>query len=58
LQRLGRSGRRPGTQRNRLFLDLDEDELLLAAGLVLACSRGSMSLNAMASPAAASPGPW
>lgn len=40
LQRLGRSGRRPGTQRNCLFLALDEDELLLAAGLLLAWSRG------------------
>ena len=40
LQRLGRSGRRPGTQRNCLFLTLNEDELLLAAGLLLAWSRG------------------
>ena len=40
LQRLGRSGRRPGTRRNCLFLALDEDELLLAAGLLLAWSRG------------------
>lgn len=30
LQRLGRSGRRPGTARNCLFLALDEEELLLA----------------------------
>jgi ATP-dependent Lhr-like helicase len=40
LQRLGRSGRRPGIQRNCLFLALNEDELLLAAGLLLAWSRG------------------
>jgi len=40
LQRLGRSGRRPGAQRNCLFLALKEDELLLAAGLLLAWSRG------------------
>ena len=32
LQRLGRSGRRPGTTRNCLFLALDEDEFLHAAG--------------------------
>ena len=40
LQRLGRSGRRPGTTRNCLFLVLNEDELLLAAGLLLAWSCG------------------
>src|SRR3984957_13920219 len=40
LQRLGRSGRRPDTRRNCLFLDLREDDLLLAAGLLLAWSRG------------------
>jgi ATP-dependent Lhr-like helicase len=40
LQRLGRSGRRPGTTRNCLFLVLDEDEFLHAAGLLLAWSRG------------------
>jgi len=40
LQRLGRSGRRPGTTRNCLFLALHEDDLLLAAGLLLAWSRG------------------
>ena len=40
LQRLGRSGRRTGTRRNCLFLALGEDELLLAAGLLLAWSRG------------------
>jgi ATP-dependent Lhr-like helicase len=40
LQRLGRSGRRPGTTRNCLVLALNEDELLLAGGLLLAWSRG------------------
>jgi ATP-dependent helicase Lhr and Lhr-like helicase len=40
LQRLGRSGRRAGTIRNCLFLTMNEDELLLAAGLLLAWSRG------------------
>jgi len=40
LQRLGRSGRRSGTRRNCLFLALREEHLLLAAGLLLAWSRG------------------
>jgi ATP-dependent Lhr-like helicase len=40
LQRLGRGGRRAGTIRNMLFLALDEDQLLLAAGLLLAWGRG------------------
>jgi ATP-dependent helicase Lhr and Lhr-like helicase len=40
LQRLGRSGRRPGTRRNCLFLALREEHLLLTAGLLLAWSRG------------------
>jgi ATP-dependent helicase Lhr and Lhr-like helicase len=40
LQRLGRSGRRAETVRNCLFLALDTDELLHAAGLLLAWSRG------------------
>ena len=35
LQRPDRSGRRPGTTRNCLFLALDENEFLHAAGLVL-----------------------
>lgn len=34
LQRIGRTGRRPGTQRNCLFLALDPDSLLWAAGLL------------------------
>ncbi|MGH3303970.1 MAG: helicase-related protein, partial [Streptosporangiaceae bacterium] len=40
LQRLGRTGRRPGTARNCLFLALDEGSLLWTAGLVLLWSRG------------------
>jgi ATP-dependent Lhr-like helicase len=46
LQRLGRSGRRPRTQRNCLFLALDEDQLLLAAGLLLAWGRGYVEVVA------------
>jgi ATP-dependent helicase Lhr and Lhr-like helicase len=34
LQRLGRTGRRPGITRNALFLALNHDELLRAAGLL------------------------
>jgi len=34
LQRLGRTGRRPGTSRNALFLATDHDTLLRAAGLL------------------------
>ena len=34
LQRIGRTGRRPGATRNCLFLALDHDELLWAAGLL------------------------
>ena len=51
LQRFGRSGRRPGTRRNCLFLALREDDLLLAAGLLLAWSRGFVE------PVAAPPSP-
>ncbi|WP_405793856.1 DEAD/DEAH box helicase [Streptomyces sp. NBC_01506] len=40
LQRLGRSGRREGAARNCLFLALDEDGLLSAAGLLLKWSQG------------------
>jgi ATP-dependent Lhr-like helicase len=40
LQRLGRTGRRPGSTRNTLFLALDDDGLLNAAGLLLQWSRG------------------
>lgn len=34
LQRIGRTGRRAGTSRNALFLAIDDDELLQAAGLL------------------------
>jgi ATP-dependent Lhr-like helicase len=51
LQRLGRTGRRPGTRRNCLFLALREDAPLHAAGLVLAWSRGFVEpVTAPASP--------
>lgn len=40
LQRVGRSGRRPGTRRNCLFLALRGSDLLITAGLLLAWSRG------------------
>ncbi|WP_406298460.1 DEAD/DEAH box helicase [Embleya sp. NBC_00888] len=40
LQRLGRTGRRPGSTRNCLFLALDRDGLVGAAGLLLLWSRG------------------
>ncbi|MER6630969.1 DEAD/DEAH box helicase [Streptomyces sp. NPDC000987] len=40
LQRLGRTGRRPGTRRNCLFLALTDTGLLSAAALLLAWSRG------------------
>jgi ATP-dependent helicase Lhr and Lhr-like helicase len=40
LQRLGRSGRRAETVRNCLFLALDEEQFLVAAGLLLAWRSG------------------
>jgi ATP-dependent Lhr-like helicase len=40
LQRLGRTGRRPGSSRNCLFLALDQDQVLHAAGLLLRWSQG------------------
>lgn len=40
LQRIGRTGRRPGTTRNCLFLTLTQDGLLGAAALLLQWSRG------------------
>jgi ATP-dependent Lhr-like helicase len=40
LQRIGRTGRRPGTVRNCLFLALNDDALLHAAGLLLLWGRG------------------
>jgi ATP-dependent Lhr-like helicase len=39
LQRIGRTGRRPGSIRNCLFLALDRDSLVSAAGLLLLWSR-------------------
>ncbi|MFC4110355.1 DEAD/DEAH box helicase [Micromonospora zhanjiangensis] len=40
LQRLGRTGRRPGSTRNCLFLCLSGETLVAAAGLLLLWSRG------------------
>ncbi|MFC8671180.1 DEAD/DEAH box helicase [Streptomyces griseorubiginosus] len=40
LQRLGRTGRRPGSSRNCLFLATDDADLLSAAALLLLWSRG------------------
>lgn len=40
LQRLGRTGRRPGTSRNLLFLATSPEALLRAAGLLLLWSEG------------------
>lgn len=40
LQRLGRTGRRPDSTRNALFLTTTDDGLLQAAGLLLLWSRG------------------
>ena len=40
LQRIGRTGRRPGTSRNALFLTTDDGNLLQAAGLLLLWSHG------------------
>ncbi|QIJ65205.1 DEAD/DEAH box helicase [Streptomyces sp. JB150] len=40
LQRVGRTGRRPGTVRNCLFLSTRKETLLQAAGLLLLWSRG------------------
>jgi ATP-dependent helicase Lhr and Lhr-like helicase len=40
LQRLGRTGRRPGTTRNCLFLAIRREEVAWAAGLLLLWSRG------------------
>jgi ATP-dependent Lhr-like helicase len=40
LQRMGRTGRRPGTSRNCLFLATDDDSLLRAAGLIELWSAG------------------
>ncbi len=40
LQRLGRTGRRPGSTRNLLFLATDDDQLLQATGLSLLWAEG------------------
>jgi ATP-dependent Lhr-like helicase len=40
LQRLGRTGRRPGSKRSMLFLTVEDDELLRAAGLLQLWSEG------------------
>lgn len=40
LQRLGRTGRRPGTKRNMLFLEPDDESFLRAAALLLLWSEG------------------
>ncbi len=40
LQRMGRTGRRPGTRRNCLFLATTDEALLCAAGLALLWRRG------------------
>jgi ATP-dependent Lhr-like helicase len=40
LQRMGRTGRRPGTARNCLFLATDDDSLLRASGLIKLWSNG------------------
>src|SRR5699024_5369247 len=40
LQRLGRTGRRPETSRNMLFLGTQEEEFLRACGLLLLWSEG------------------
>ena len=40
LQRLGRTGRRPGTRRNMLFLSTSSDTFLEAAGLLLLWKHG------------------
>jgi ATP-dependent Lhr-like helicase len=40
LQRLGRTGRRPGVSRSMLFLETTDEELLRAAGLLLLWSEG------------------
>ena len=40
LQRLGRAGRRPGTERNMLFLSTDDAQFLRACGLLLLWSEG------------------
>ncbi|MBB1502064.1 DEAD/DEAH box helicase [Propioniciclava sp. MC1683] len=51
LQRLGRTGRRPGTARNMTLLAVDDNELLRGAGLLLLWSEGNVeSITAPPSP--------
>ena len=52
LQRLGRTGRRPGSMRNTLFLCTREDSLLQAAGLLQVWSTGFVE------PVVPPPKPW
>jgi ATP-dependent Lhr-like helicase len=52
LQRMGRTGRRPGTTRNCLFLATDDDSLLRAAALVRLWSEGHVE------PVVPPPGPY
>ncbi|WP_051517989.1 DEAD/DEAH box helicase [Intrasporangium chromatireducens] len=40
LQRLGRTGRRPGTSRNMTFLGVEDEDFLRAAGLLLLLGEG------------------
>ena len=42
LQRIGRSGRRPGTSRNALFLATTSDALLMAAALLRSWAKGQL----------------
>ena len=42
LQRIGRSGRRPGTSRNALFLATTSDALLMAAALLRSWAQGQL----------------
>ena len=52
LQRLGRTGRRPGTTRNMLFLATGDDALLQAAALLRLWAKGFVE------PVAPPPAPW
>ena len=57
LQRMGRTGRRPGTARNCLFLATSDEGLLRAAGLVDLWAAGLRRAGRPAARAAAHPGP-
>ena len=52
LQRMGRTGRRPGTRRNYLFLTTSRDSHLLACGLVRLWAQGYVE------PVSPPPAPW